>query len=167
MLKYTMLLLVLGTQIATAKKDVSYFNQAEEISENVWLGPQPTAEQLVELATHGVEAVMNTRTSKEMKKLDYNEAEKLAAQGVAYQLVEIGGRTTFTPEKLAEFNDFMVANEGKKKVLHCRSGNRASQLYAAWLIKYKDVKISDALEYVYSKPTILPGRMALLLGIAD
>ncbi len=166
MLKYTFLLLMFSSQL-WAEENESYFSSAKQVSEHIWIGPQPTAAQLDELATSGVAAVMNSRTSKEMKKLDFNEAEQLAANGVVYDLIEIKSRRSFTPERLAEFNEFMQANEGKTMVLHCRSGNRASQLYAAWLIKYKDMKVSDALQYVHSKPTLIPDTMTLLLGIAE
>jgi uncharacterized protein (TIGR01244 family) len=164
MKKYLMLLLVLLTPIAMAEEQSSYLKQAKKVGENIWIGPQPTAQDFSEFAAEEIGAVVNTRTAAEMQQLDFNEVEQAAQYNMTYDLLEVGENHAYSPAKLEAFNGLMTANAGKQMVLHCRSGHRASQLYAAWLIKYQGQSTADALKAIQSDETELNDSIKTLLG---
>lgn len=142
----------------------SYLQNAKQVGENIWIGPQPTQNDFNEFAAEEVTAVINTRTQAEMDQLEYKETEELQQFGISYDLLEIGKGHAYSPTKLNAFNDLMTANQGKKLVLHCRSGYRASQLYAAWLIKYQGKSADEALKAIQSDETELTDSIKALLG---
>ncbi|TDR19365.1 fused DSP-PTPase phosphatase/NAD kinase-like protein [Marinicella litoralis] len=164
MLKYSVLILMVVSQIVMAEEQVSYLNKAKKVGENVWIGPQPTAQDFDELAAEEIGAVVNTRTAAEMEQLGYSEVEQASKFNMTYDLLEIGTGHPYSPAKLETFNALMTANKDKKMVLHCRSGHRASQLYAAWLIKHQNKSTSEALEAIGSNETELNDAMKSLLG---
>ena len=164
MLKYSLLVLMMITQVVMAEEQGGYLSQAKKVGDNVWIGAQPTAEDLSELAANEIGAVINTRTAAEMKQLDYSEVEQVSKYNMTYDLLEIGTGHAYSPAKLTEFNDLMTANTGKNMLLHCKSGNRATQLYTAWLIKYQDKSVSDALKAVGSDESELNDSVKTLLG---
>ena len=162
-MKFFILTLMISS-IAMAEDSSSYFKGAKKVDENIWIGPQPTQNDFNEFAAQEVTAVINTRTQPEMNQLEFNETEELKKFEIDYGLVEIGKGHEYSPAKLSEFNELMVANQGKKMVLHCRSGHRASQLYAAWLIKYQGKTSVDALQAIQSDDTELTDSIKALLG---
>ena len=164
MLKYSILILMMVAQIVMAEEQVSYLNKAQQVADNVWIGPQPSEQDFNELAAEEIGAVVNTRTEAEMKGLEYSEVEQASKFNMTYDLLEIGTGHAYSPAKLTEFNDLMTANAGKKMLLHCRSGNRAKQLYTAWLIKYQDKSTAEALQAIGSDETELNDSVKTLLG---
>ncbi|MCB1584302.1 MAG: dual specificity protein phosphatase family protein [Xanthomonadales bacterium] len=162
-MKYLLLVLLTIGALNVSAEQQSYLQQAKKVGENVWIGPQPTENDFNEFAAEEVTAVINTRTQAEMEQLKFDESQALKQYDIEYGLVEIGKGHDYSPVKLTEFNDLMVANEGKKMVLHCRSGHRASQLYAAWLIKYKGKTEAEALKTIQSDETELTDSMKALL----
>lgn len=164
MLKYSVLLLMVVAQIVMADEQVSYLDKATKVGENVWIGAQPSEQDFNEFAAEEVGAVINTRTMAEMKQLDFNEVEQASSLNITYDLLEIGEGHAYSPAKLAQFNLLMTANAGKKTVLHCRSGHRASQLYAAWLVKYQGKSDAEALQAIGSDESALNDSMKALLG---
>jgi len=164
-LKYIVLLWVLNTQLVMAEDStVSYLSQAKQVGDQIWIGPQTTKQDLDELANNHVAVVINSRTQSEMDDLGFNENDQLKRRGMDYGMVEIGKGHDYSPEKLAAFNDLMIANSDKKMVLHCRSGHRSSQLYAAWLIKYQGKTEDEALKIIQSDDIELTASMQALLG---
>ena len=164
MKKYLMLLLVLLTATAVAEEQGSYLNQAKKVGDNIWIGPQPTEQDFSEFAAEEIGAIINTRTAAEMQQLEYNEVEQAARYNMTYDLLEVGENHAYSPAKLTAFNDLMTAHAGKQMVLHCRSGHRASQLYAAWLIQYQGQSTADALKAIQSDETELNDSIKALLG---
>jgi uncharacterized protein (TIGR01244 family) len=158
------MMLLMVSQFAMADDTTSYLNQAKKVGEHVWIGPQPTQNDFNEFAAEEITAVINTRTQGEMTQLDFNEAEELQKIEIDYGLVEIGKGHDYSPEKLSEFNELMTAHAGEKMVLHCRSGHRASQLYAAWLVKYQGKSAAEAMKAIKSDETELTDSMKALLG---
>ncbi|MGJ8663921.1 MAG: fused DSP-PTPase phosphatase/NAD kinase-like protein [Marinicella sp.] len=164
MLKYSILLLMMVTQLVMADDENSYLKAAKKVGDHVWIGAQPTAQDFDELAAEEIGAVISTRTMAEMKQLDFNEVEQASKFNMTYDLLEIGKGHAYSPAKLEEFNALMTANKDKKMVLHCRSGHRASQLYAAWLIKYQGKSDAEALQAIGSDETELNDSVTALLG---
>jgi len=163
-MKHIALLFTFMAGLAVAEERTTYLHEARQVGENIWIGPQPEATDFDEFAAEEVSLVLNTRTAIEMDQLDFDQADKAGTYDMSYQLLEIGEGHPYSPAKLASFNDILKAHEGKKMVLHCRSGNRASQLYAAWLIKYQNKTPAEALKAIQSDETELTDAMKTLLG---
>ncbi len=116
--------------------------------ENVFIGPQPQYQDFATIKAAGFSKVINMRTEKEMKELNFYEDYLLQKAGIDYKFIPIGGKDNpYSPEKLAEFAAALENTQGKV-LMHCRSGHRASQLWAAYLVKYKGKSIDEALEMV-------------------
>ncbi len=167
MYKYVMVAFLLITYNALAQdqnKATSYLSKATQVNDNIWIGPQPTEQDFNELAAEEIGAVVNTRTAAEMEQLDFNEVEQASKFNMTYDLLEVGKGHAYSPAKLDEFNALMTANAGKKMVLHCRSGNRATQLYTAWLIKHQGKTETEALKTVGSDAGELNDSVKALLG---
>ncbi len=158
-----MMTLMLFSQVLVAQGQDSYLNKAKKVGDNVWIGAQPTEQDFNEFAAEEVGAVINTRTEAEMKQVEFSEVAQASQFNMTYDLLEIGTGHAYSPAKLAEFNDLMTASAGKKMVLHCRSGNRATQLYTAWLIKYQNQSPEEALKAVGSDESELNDSVKALL----
>jgi uncharacterized protein (TIGR01244 family) len=116
--------------------------------ENIFIGPQPEYNDFATIKSAGFTKVINMRTPDEMKGLKYHEDYLLKKADISYHLIPIGGKEfNYSPAKLAEFAQAMESNN-EKVLLHCRSGHRASQLWAAYLVKYKGKSPDEALEMV-------------------
>jgi sulfide:quinone oxidoreductase len=166
MLKYIVMLLMVA-QVSMAEDAIEqsgYLAKAKQVGEHVWIGPQPTKQDFDELAADEIGAVINNRTEAETKQLDFNETEQASKYNMTYDLLQIGEGHAYSPAKLTEFNALMTANAGKNVLLHCRSGNRSTQLYTAWLIKYQGKSEAEALEAVGSEETELNDSVNTLLG---
>lgn len=105
---------------------------------------QPLQTELSQLRALGIEHVFNLRTVEEMVALGYDEAAELTRLGVGYEHHAVAGGSGFTPELLAAFAAAMDAHQGKV-LLHCASGSRAGQLYAAYAVKYRGLDIDAAM----------------------
>ncbi|HFC30644.1 MAG TPA: hypothetical protein ENJ44_06340 [Oceanospirillales bacterium] len=116
--------------------------------DNVYIGPQPSYVDFATIKNAGITKVINMRTPEEMKELRFYEDYLLEKAGIQYSLIPIGGKDhKYSPAKLEEFAKQMDSADGKV-LLHCRSGHRASQLWAAYLVKYKGKTPDEALAMV-------------------
>ncbi len=156
-----MLLIVI--QVTYAEQS-SFLAKTLKVDDQVWIGGQPNKQDFSELAADGITAVINTRSAIEMKRLSFIEVEQAAKNNMTYDLLEIGYGHPYSPVKLDEFNNLMEAHKGKNILLHCRSGNRATQLYTAWLIKYQDKTVPEALKIIGSEETEINHAVKVLLG---
>jgi protein tyrosine phosphatase (PTP) superfamily phosphohydrolase (DUF442 family) len=112
----------------------------------LWVGGQPSDADFAALRAAGVRGVFNIRTNEEMAELPFNEPARLETLGLRYRQWPVGGAAhPYTPELLAAFAEEMAAADGQL-LLHCATGGRASQLYAAWLVKYRDHTPQQAYE---------------------
>lgn len=102
------------------------------------------------LRAAGVTRVINLRTPEEMQTLGFDESAALAAGGVSYRQLPLGGPDfPYSPELLDAFAAEMAAADGKI-VLHCASGGRAGIVYAAWLVKYQGKTPQQAMRSLES-----------------
>jgi uncharacterized protein (TIGR01244 family) len=116
--------------------------------DNVFIGPQPEYADFATIKSSGFTKVINLRTPNEMKELKFHEDFLLKKANISYHLIPIGGEEfNYSPAKLAEFAQAIGSNN-EKVLLHCRSGHRASQLWAAYLVKYKGKSPDEALGMV-------------------
>ena len=163
MMKYLLVGLMMA-QMAVAQERSDYLKQAKQVDQHVWIGPQPQPVDYTEIADEGMVAVINTRTEKEMQSLDFDAAGLTHQHGMHHNLIQVGEGHPYTPAKLVEFDALMKQHQGQKMLLHCRSGHRASQLYAAWLIKYQGKTPAEALQAIQSDEPELSEAMKALLG---
>lgn len=115
---------------------------------SLYIAGQPTEAGLTRLGERGVKTVINIRTPQEMEdreRVPFDEAATARALGLDYINLPSGGEDyPYSPETLARFADAMSAAEGDV-LLHCASARRATQLWVAWLVKYRDVPLHTAI----------------------
>ncbi|MEZ5441566.1 MAG: sulfur transferase domain-containing protein [Lysobacterales bacterium] len=119
--------------------------------EGVIIAGQPGQADLPSLAEAGVREVFNLRTPGEMERLDFDEAESLQSLGIDYAQHPVGGDDyPWSPALLDAFSAAMASKDGPL-LLHCGSGARASQLYAAWLVRERGYRPDEALRTLSPK----------------
>jgi uncharacterized protein (TIGR01244 family) len=166
---------------AAAPAPVSAFEKAVA-RDRVIVAGQPTLDDLKSLKERGIVHVFNVRGVEEMnpESIGFDEAAELAALGIGYSNHPIDKAEAYTPALLEAFAKQVEASNGKL-LLHCTVGARASQVYAAYAMKYLDYTPDQAartLEAVGSWPLALERltgeRLALVhrddlskLGIED
>lgn len=148
------LMLVASAQAQVAKPKLKVVKKPPYTSRlfqhgNIYIGGQPEYNDFELLKKEGFTHVINMRTPEEMKELKFYEEYLLKKADIPYHFIPIGGKDNpYSPEKLAEFASTLESAGNGKVLLHCRSGHRASQLWAAYLVKYKGKTPDEALEMV-------------------
>ena len=99
----------------------------------VYLGGQPSLDDLDAWAEMGVKLVVNTRSQAENADLGLDMAGQAAARGMAYVEIPMGGPDGVSPSIRERLTAALAANEGPA-VIHCRTGPRAAHAYAAHLL---------------------------------
>jgi len=164
----SLLFIITNINAKSSNEEVNEVEQPEYLTklfqhENIYIGPQPGYSDFDTIKKAGFSKVINMRTPDEMDNLEFYEDYLLQKAGIDYHLLPIGGEEyKYTPEKLQEFAESLNNNEGKV-LLHCGSGHRASQLWAAYLVKYKGKTPDEALSLV-SDMGWWPMPMELLLN---
>lgn len=123
----------------------SAFDHAVEHG-NVIVSAQPTSADLASLHDRGIERVFNLRSDEEMAPADlgFDEDDVLGKASIPYGRAPVTGAASYTPEALEQFRRFVEGSHGKV-LLHCASGARASQLMAAYEVKYLGKSPDEAL----------------------
>lgn len=141
-----------------------YLNDSYQVEDRIVIGGQPSAQALEGLKDGGFSTVINFRTRPEVEGLSFDEPGMLTDAGVDYHEIGVGrGEGAYNPDVLEAFNTRMEAAGDDQILLHCGSGYRASQVYAAWLVKYRGLSPDEALERV-SPAGWWPMPMEQLLG---
>ena len=130
--------------------------------DNVLLAPQPTAADFAALQGAGVRRVINLRATEEMATLGFDAQAAAEGAGLDYATLPIAGNAAFSPALLDAFAAMMAKGEGDL-LLHCASGARAGQLYAAWLVREKGLSPQEAMERV-APLGVWPTPMERMLG---
>jgi uncharacterized protein (TIGR01244 family) len=118
------------------------------VGDDVFISGQPTERALRDLRAQGVTTVVNLRTPQEMStRVPFNEAALVKELGMEYVYLPMRGTPEF-PYSPAAVKSFAAAMSGAKGkvLLHCTIAWRASHLWAAYLIQYRDVPVATALE---------------------
>jgi uncharacterized protein (TIGR01244 family) len=117
------------------------------VGDDVFISGQPTEQALRDLHAKGVTTVVNLRTPEEMtKRVSFDEAALVKNLGMEYVYVPVRGNAEFpySPAAVKSFATAMTGAKGKV-LLHCTVAWRASHLWAAYLIQYRDVPPAKAL----------------------
>jgi len=118
------------------------------VGDDLFISGQPTEQALRDLKGRGVTTVVNLRSPEEMtKRVSFDEAALVKSLGMEYVYVPVRGTADFpySPAAVKSFATAMTGAKGKV-LLHCTVAWRASHLWAAYLIQYRDVPVAKALE---------------------
>ena len=121
--------------------------RAVRVGEDIFIAGQPTERALRDLKAQGVTVVVNLRTPPEMTtQVEFNEDSLVKALGMTYVYLPVRGNDEYpyAPSTVAKFAE-AVAGANGKVLLHCTIAWRASHLWAAYLIKERNVPVEDAL----------------------
>jgi len=126
-----------------------YLEESYTVGDRIIIGGQPSAQALEGLKAGGISRVINFRTQPEIEGLSFDQPALLSDAGIDYHQIGVGrDEGAYNPDVLEAFNAQMEAADDDRILLHCGSGYRASQVYAAWLVKYRGLSPDEALDQV-------------------
>ncbi len=109
-----------------SSEDSSAIRNLAMISKELWVGGQPSEEQIAQLKTQGIATVINLRTTDESS---FNEAEAVRQLGLQYESLPIAGAKDITFSNSQRLRAILDKTKGPV-FLHCGSSNRAGALLA-------------------------------------
>ena len=115
--------------------------------DNIYLGGQPTLEELEGLRSKGISKIINLRTDEENRQFTesaYNEMDEAEDLGFVYSSVPVAPARDYSPEKLDEF--IAQVNDNENIFVHCASGGRATYFLMAYLVKERGYSIDKAVD---------------------
>lgn len=113
------------------------------LSEKLFTGGMPKAEQVADAAQHGVEVVINLAPHDVPDALP-NEPELVNSLGMQYINIPVNWNSP-TKEDLDNFMDTMDEIKGKKTLVHCQANYRASAFVSTYRILREDWRPEEAL----------------------
>jgi uncharacterized protein (TIGR01244 family) len=116
------------------------------VGDDMFIGGQPTEKALRDLKAKGVTTVVNLRMPEEMARVGFDEAALAKELGIRYVHIPMRGtaENPYGPKALDAFAAAMESAEGKI-LLHCTIAWRASHLWAAYLIRDRNMPVATAL----------------------
>ena len=117
------------------------------VGDDVFISGQPTEQGLRGLRDQGVTTVVNLRSPPEMARVPFDEAAVVKQLGMEYVYLPMRGTAElpYSPAAVKSFAAAMTNAKGKV-LLHCTIAWRASHLWAAYLIQYRNVPVATALQ---------------------
>jgi uncharacterized protein (TIGR01244 family) len=118
------------------------------VGDDMFIGGQPTERGLRELRAKGVTTIVNLRMPEEMARVGFDEAALAKELGMRYVHIPMSGKpeNPFGPKELDTFAATMASADGKL-LLHCTVAWRASHLWAAYLIRERNIPVETALSH--------------------
>ncbi|MEQ1609020.1 MAG: sulfur transferase domain-containing protein [Hyphomonadaceae bacterium] len=114
-----------------------------------YIAGQPTEAALRKLAAQGLKTIINLRRQSEMEnrqEVPFDEAAVAKELGVTYVNVPLGGPDNpYTPAAVEKVAAALKDANGKV-LLHCTIAWRASHMWAAYLVKEKNMSYADAVK---------------------
>lgn len=139
--------------------------------QNFYLGAQPSYEALEWLKSNGVNTIINLRTPRENQDFassSFNEESVSTKMGFTYNSLPVDGIKDYTPLKLEEMAGYLT---GEKPVfIHCASAGRATYFFMAYLVKYRNYGIDEAIEigkkltYSFPLENLLDSRITMTVA---
>lgn len=117
------------------------------LSETLFTGGMPKADQLSDAARHGVQVVINLAPHTVLDALP-NEGDLVTSLGMQYINIPVIWNTP-TRDGLDRFMDVMEENKDKKILVHCQANFRATAFMALYRILRKGWNADDATEGMY------------------
>ncbi len=118
-------------------------------SGNMFFSGQPNLETLEWLDEQGVNLIINLRSEGEMEDFAesaFDEEKAVDKLKMNYISVPIAGLAGFTEENLQLFAD-ALAKPYNKVLVHCASCGRVTNFMVAYLVKYQNYTLNDAIEF--------------------
>lgn len=112
-----------------------------QVSDDLYVGGQPTADDLAVFAREGGRHVINLRTPSETPGLD--QSALVTEAGLTYHELPIAGPTGLTRDNVQTLDRLLARLDGEKTLLHCASSNRVGALMALrakWLYGASDAE---------------------------
>jgi len=118
------------------------------VGNDMFVAGQPTEKALRELRAKGVTTIVNLRMPEEMARVGYDEAALAKELGITYVYIPMAGtpENPFGPKQLDAFAAAMASANGKV-LLHCTIAWRASHLWAAYLIRERNIPAATAISH--------------------
>jgi len=116
------------------------------VGDDLFIGGQPTEKALRDLKARGVTTIVNLRMPEEMARIGFDEAALVKELGMKYVHIPMRGspENPYGPKELDAFAAALASADGKL-LLHCTIAWRASHLWAAYLIRDRQVPVATAL----------------------
>ncbi len=116
------------------------------VGDDMFIGGQPTEKAIRDLHARGVTTIVNLRMPEEMSRVGFDEAALAGQLGIRYVSIPMRGtpENPYGPKQLDAFAAAMSSADGKV-LLHCTVAWRASHLWAAYLIRERQVPVATAL----------------------
>ena len=116
------------------------------VGDDMFIGGQPTEKALRDLRAKGVTTVVNLRMPQEMAQVGFDEEALAKELGMKYVRIPMTGNADniYSPKQLDTFAAAMSSADGKV-LLHCTIAWRASHLWAAYLIRERNVPAATAV----------------------
>jgi uncharacterized protein (TIGR01244 family) len=116
------------------------------VGDDMFIAGQPTEKALRDLRAKGVTTIVNLRMPEEMARVGFDEAALAKELGIRYVHIPMRGtpQNPYGPKELDAFAAAMTSADGKV-LLHCTVAWRASHLWAAYLIRERNVPVTEAL----------------------
>jgi uncharacterized protein (TIGR01244 family) len=116
------------------------------VGDDMFIAGQPTEKALRDLRARGVTTIVNLRMPEEMARVGFDEAALAKELGMRYVHIPMRGtpENPYGPKALDTFAAAMASADGKV-LLHCTIAWRASHLWAAYLIRDRNVPVTTAL----------------------
>jgi len=116
------------------------------VGDDMFIAGQPTEKAIRDLRAKGVTTIVNLRMPQEMARVGFDEAALAKELGIRYVYIPMSGtpENPFGPKALDAFAAAMASADGKV-LLHCTIAWRASHLWAAYLIRDRNVPVANAL----------------------
>jgi len=128
--------------------DITGMFQAKFVSvgDDMFIAGQPTEKALRDLKAKGVTTIVNLRMPEEMARVGFDEAALARDLGIKYVHIPMRGsaENPYGPKELDAFAAAMASADGKV-LLHCTIAWRASHLWAAYLIRERNVPAAAAV----------------------
>lgn len=116
------------------------------VGDDMFIGGQPTEKALRDLRAKGVTTVINLRMPQEMAQVGFDEEALTKELGINYVRIPLTGtgENAYSPKAVDAFAAAMNAATGKV-LLHCTIAWRASHMWAAYLIRERNVPAATAV----------------------
>ena len=118
------------------------------VGDDLFIAGQPTEKALREMKARGVTTVVNLRMPEEMAGIGFDEAALIEQLGMKYVHIPMRGsaENPYGPTGLDAFAAAIGTADGKL-LLHCTVAWRASHLWAAYLIRDRQLPVASALAH--------------------
>jgi protein tyrosine phosphatase (PTP) superfamily phosphohydrolase (DUF442 family) len=118
------------------------------LSETVFTGGMPKAEQLTDAAQRGVKVVINLAPPEVPNALP-KEAELVTSLGMQYVNIPVNWNTP-TKDGLDRFIRVMDENNDKKILVHCQANFRATAFVSMYRILRQGWSVDDAMKVMHT-----------------